>query len=101
MVKSMSRHTFIDADPEIEAETALPDEEVVALERQATLEIALDHLDDRCAAVLRALFLEPENKSYKQIAKELGVAPNTLGPLRSRCLERLKRVLEKLGYETD
>lgn len=97
----MSRHTFVDPDPQIEAEAALPDEEVIALERQAILEVALEHLDSRCAALLRALFFEPENKSYKQIAKDLGVAANTLGPLRSRCLERLRKVLEELGYETD
>jgi len=101
MVKQMSRHTFIDPDPQIEAGAALPDEEIVALERQAILEVALNQLDGRCAAVLRALFFEPENKSYKQIAKDLGIAANTLGPLRSRCLERLKNVLEELGYETD
>ena len=101
MVKQMSRHTFVDPDPHIEANGALPDEEVAALEHQAILEVALDQLDGRCAAVLRALFFEPENKSYKQIAKDLGVAPNTLGPLRSRCLERLRKVLQELGYEMD
>jgi RNA polymerase sigma factor (sigma-70 family) len=101
MIKLMSRHTFVDPDPEVKAETVLPDEEMAALERQAILEIALDRLDGRCAELLRALFFAPEAKSYREIAKGLGIAPNTLGPLRSRCLERLRKVLEELGYETD
>lgn len=79
----------------------LPDEEVLALERQAVLEAALQELDPRCRKVLAALFLSPENESYGDIARGLGLATNTLGPLRSRCLKKLQAVLKKMGYAPD
>ena len=78
-----------------------PDEEVLALERQAILEAALRELDPRCREVLAALFFSPENKSYDNIARGLGLAANTLGPLRSRCLKKLKGILKKMGYALD
>ncbi len=79
----------------------LPDEEVLALERQAVLEAALEKLDPRCRKVLAELFLSPENKSYSDIARSLGLATNTLGPLRSRCLKKLQVILKKMGYALD
>jgi len=79
----------------------LPDEEILALERQAILEAALKELNPRCRQVLAALFLEPESKSYGAIARSLGLSANTLGPLRSRCLKKLQVILNKMGYELD
>jgi len=73
----------------------LPDEKLEELERQAQLEIALRELDTRCQKVLEEFFFAPEEKTYREIARSLGVAANTLGPLRRRCLERLKRIMVK------
>ena len=78
-----------------------PDEEFLLLERRAVLEMALDQLDPRCAKLLRALFLSDEAKSYAQVAKSLGVTGNAFGPLRSRCLKRLRKILEEMGYPLD
>lgn len=79
----------------------LPDEEVLALERQAILESALLQLDPRCRKVLTALFFSPGSNSYGDIARSLGLATNTLGPLRSRCLKKLHAILKKMGYDLD
>jgi RNA polymerase sigma factor (sigma-70 family) len=76
----------------------LPDEELITLERQAQLEIALAELDPRCRQVVEAFFFAPEEQSYDQIAASLGMATNSLGPVRRRCLERLKEILRKNGY---
>ena len=71
------------------------------LERRAVLDLALDQLDPRCAKLLRALFLSDESQSYAEIAKSLGVTANAFGPLRSRCLKRLRKILEEMGYPLD
>lgn len=76
----------------------LPDEELLALEKQAQLESAIAQLEPRCQKLVDAFFFADEEKSYEEIAKSLGIAANSLGPIRRRCLERLKRILEENGY---
>ncbi|NMC42968.1 MAG: sigma-70 family RNA polymerase sigma factor [candidate division Zixibacteria bacterium] len=71
----------------------LPDEALEQLERQAQLEIALKELDPRCRQVVEALFFAPEERSYEEIARDFGLSANSLGPVRRRCLERLKQIL--------
>jgi RNA polymerase sigma factor (sigma-70 family) len=75
-----------------------PEEELILRERQAKLEVAIQALDPVCRELVRAFFFSPEEKTYEQIARSLGYAPNTLGAKRRRCLEKLKRILEQLGY---
>ncbi len=92
------RDARLDPDLQSPRRVSLPDEEVLELERQAMLELALEQLDPRCARLLHSLFFSDEGKSYREIAREIGITPNSLGPLRSRCLKRLGIILEKLGY---
>lgn len=75
----------------------LPDEELIQIERQAHLEMALAELDPRCRQVVELFFFAPEEQSYDQIAESLGMTMNSLGPVRRRCLERLKEILRKNG----
>lgn len=72
----------------------LPDDELLALERQAYLQLALTRLDDRCRRLIEELFLVHPPKSYQEIARTLGLRPNSLGPIRARCLQRLRLILE-------
>jgi RNA polymerase sigma factor (sigma-70 family) len=71
-------------------------EAVVSLyeETQSVL-AALDQLPDRCQRLLRRLFLEPQPPAYRELARELGVPQNSLGPTRMRCLRRLVELLEE------
>lgn len=84
-------HDLVDQSP-------LPDEELIGLERQSQIETAIDQLDPRCRKLVEAFFFAEQEYSYEQIAESLGIAPNSLGPIRRRCLERLKRILEECGY---
>jgi RNA polymerase sigma factor (sigma-70 family) len=58
----------------------------------------LDHglllIGDRCRDLLSALYLDPEQPTYAQVAARLGMAVGSIGPTRIRCLERLRRVLD-------
>lgn len=71
----------------------LPDEELELLERQAHLQNGLARLDERCQHLLRLFFFAPEDFSYDQIASKMGISANSLGPIRQRCLERLRKIL--------
>ncbi len=51
-------------------ETLLPDEELLKIERDAILQLALNQLDDRCRAIVHALFYAPEDKGYGDIAPQ-------------------------------
>ncbi len=84
-------HDLVDQNP-------LPDEELIGLERQSQIETAIGQLDPRCRKLVEAFFFAEQECSYEQIAESLGIAPNSLGPIRRRCLERLKRILEECGY---
>lgn len=95
-----SRQQVEGASPENEP-MRLPDEEVLQLERLAILDIALSRLEPRCRDLLRTLFLAPQTLSYSEIARRLELSPNALGPLRSRCLKRLRKILDDLGYPVD
>lgn len=75
-----------------------PEEELLILERQMQLEIALRELDTPCRTLLTAFFFESEEMKYHEIAVSLGYAPNTLGAKRRRCLDRLRKILQKMGY---
>ena len=59
-------------------------------ERREALCSALGKLPDRHAALMRMLIAEPA-PSYTEIASELGMAVGSIGPIRARCLERLRR----------
>lgn len=76
----------------------LPDEELELLETQAQLEAALRDIDLPCRQLLELFFFADEEFSYEQIAHRMGLAPNTLGAKRRRCLEKLKRILVDQGY---
>jgi RNA polymerase sigma factor (sigma-70 family) len=57
------------------------------------LEHSLSLVDQPCRDLLSALYLEPEEPSYAEVAARLGMAVGSVGPTRIRCLERLRRVL--------
>jgi RNA polymerase sigma factor (sigma-70 family) len=76
----------------------LADEELAALEQRQKLESALERLDSRCAALLTALFLDPDSPSYDSIAADLGIPRNSIGPVRSRCLTKIRSILEAEGW---
>ncbi|MEV7413612.1 sigma-70 family RNA polymerase sigma factor, partial [Streptomyces sp. NPDC089919] len=61
-------------------------------EAQRVLRSAVARLPGRCPELLRAL-LSPRDLTYREIAGELGISQGSLGPVRSRCLGCLRRML--------
>jgi RNA polymerase sigma factor (sigma-70 family) len=78
----------------------LPEDEVLALERQYMVRSALSQLPPKCRGLVDALFSDAvQQESYKQLADRLGVPINSLGPTRARCLTRLRRLLIAAGFD--
>ena len=48
-----------------------------------------------CRELLYALYLEPGQPSYAEVAARLGMAVGSVGPTRIRCLKRLRQVLSE------
>lgn len=71
-----------------------PDETIMHWQRSAQLELALERLDDRCRNLMHAVFFAESGKSYREIARDLGIPLNSLGPTRSRCLKKLRKILD-------
>jgi RNA polymerase sigma factor (sigma-70 family) len=77
----------------------LPEEELLALERQRLVRAAVSKLTGNCRRIIEALFSDTTDElSYRELANGLGVPVNSLGPTRARCLERLRRLLVSSGY---
>jgi len=54
---------------------------------------ALAELGGTCRSLLEALYLDPESPSYAEIAARFGRSIGGIGPLRGRCLEKLRAIL--------
>ncbi len=63
-------------------------------ERWASLGRAVRSLDDRCRRLVLALFFDPVEPSYDRIAQCLCIPKGSIGPTRSRCLAKLRLLLE-------
>ncbi len=66
----------------------------------------LQALDERCRLLLLALYFEQEKASYETLAQRFQLAKNSIGAIRARCLQRLRKNLELLlsedrGQKTD
>ena len=77
----------------------LPEEELLALERQHIVRRAVEQLSETCRRLITTLFSdEPQPTSYQRLADDLRVPMNSLGPTRARCLEKLRRLLVAAGF---
>ncbi len=68
------------------------------LEREQTLRDAIQHLPARCQTMVRLLFFSDPPLAYNEVARRLGLAEGSIGFIRGRCLQKLKRQLEESGF---
>ena len=86
----------IDLAEAMRDESPLPDEQLLILEEQQRVRVAVSQLDERCQTLIRLLFYQREPPSYAEVAKILGVPEGSIGPTRARCLGKLLRLLTKV-----
>ena len=68
------------------------------MEREQMLRDAVARLPPRCREMIRMLFYQQPQMSYRDVAERLGLATGSIGFIRGRCLKRLQRTLEKSGF---
>src|SRR6185312_6019085 len=68
------------------------------VEREQMLREAIAGVPARCAEMVRMLFFESPARPYGEIAKKLGLAVGSIGFIRGRCLEKVRKRLETLGF---
>ncbi|MEU1008648.1 RNA polymerase sigma factor [Streptomyces sp. NPDC088810] len=105
VLKGLARLTLTDdprvldrASEERTPEESLIDSEEAAdrAERVRRLWQELDGLGERCRQLLRVLMASPP-PSYGEISAALGIAVGSIGPLRQRCLRRLRARMNARG----
>jgi RNA polymerase sigma factor (sigma-70 family) len=76
----------------------MPDEHLLRLEEQHKVAIAVAALEERCRKLLTLLFYRPDPASYAEVAATLGIPEGSIGPLRARCLQKLRRILNGMEF---
>ncbi|MBT2444854.1 sigma-70 family RNA polymerase sigma factor [Streptomyces sp. ISL-36] len=69
-----------------------PERSALMAERRSVLRAAVGRTPGHCPRLLTAM-LDPADPTYREIAGELGISQGSLGPMRSRCLGCLRRML--------
>jgi RNA polymerase sigma factor (sigma-70 family) len=78
--------------------TVLPEDLIAQLQREQMVREVISQLPPRCEQMIRMLFFESPPRPYEQIANELGLATGSIGFIRGRCLARMRKQLEKMGF---
>lgn len=85
------------ADDSPLAEDALSD-----LQQLNRLRQSLDRMDERCRTLLTLVFADEDDKlPYEDIAARIGMPVGSIGPTRSRCLQKLRRLVESRSSSGD
>jgi RNA polymerase sigma factor (sigma-70 family) len=98
-IKTGQRERTTDVD--LCADVATCDEPLARLEaaeRAAALARAMERLPDRHRRLMTALFAEPA-PTYAELSARFGIPVGSIGPIRARCLERLRRDDALAGLE--
>ncbi len=67
-------------------------------EQAFSVHAALDRLGGPCRELLIALYFDPREPTYGAIARQLGRSIGGIGPMRARCLARLRTLLEDIEW---
>ncbi len=71
------------------------DESIERWELLQWLDEGLSLISESCRKLLQALYFDPQQPSYAEVAKRLNMPVGSVGPTRARCLQRLKRALDE------
>jgi RNA polymerase sigma factor (sigma-70 family) len=89
-----------DAEPDLpEPETpAIAESLVQQTQEEQMLREAMAALTPQCRRLVELLCFEIPSRPYTAVAAELGLAVGSIGFTRQKCIERLRRQLEELGF---
>jgi RNA polymerase sigma factor (sigma-70 family) len=88
-----------DGQPELAvALEEIPESRLYELQREDALRVALRSLSPRCDRLVKMLFFESPVRPYEEIAQSLDLAIGSIGSIRRRCLDNLRKTLEEGGF---
>jgi RNA polymerase sigma factor (sigma-70 family) len=89
-----------DAEPDLpEPETPAMAEFVVQqTQEEQLLRDAMASLSAQCRQLVQLLFYESPSRPYSEVAAQLGLAIGSVGFTRQKCIDRLRRRLDDLGF---
>lgn len=107
-IRRVGRHETLDAGDEDDDRPALherladdsprAEEQLAELQSLDLLRHSLDKLDERCRELLLLTFrADDEALDYDTIATRMNMPRGSLGPTRSRCLGKLRRLFDDAG----
>jgi len=94
-LSELAEQTAAHAEPLLGETPPPPEDTLLALDRTHRMYQAMQLLPERCRSLLELLFYHDPPCSYAEINARLGIAPNSIGSARARCLEKLRKILEK------
>jgi RNA polymerase sigma factor (sigma-70 family) len=89
-----------DAEPDLPEPETPPIAETILQQTQEEqmLREAMGVLSPQCRRLVELLFFETPARPYADVAKELGLAVGSIGFTRQKCIDRLRRQLDELGF---
>ena len=93
MLRAADRATgdrVLDAENIPDTYKATAEQELLTAERHATLREAFTRLPPGCQQLLALLIADPP-VPYAEISARLGISVGSIGPMRGRCLDKLRR----------
>jgi RNA polymerase sigma factor (sigma-70 family) len=96
--KSRKIESVSEAEADVPDQRALIAEKRELLEQEEMLRHATAQLPPRCQEIIQLLFYSDPPLAYADLARHLGLAEGSIGFIRGRCLERLRKQLSKMGF---
>ena len=69
---------------------------IAEAEREQGLREAMSELPARCRRLIEMLFFEEPSRAYRDVAETLGIAVGSIGFIRQRCLDKMRKKVEDL-----
>ncbi len=71
------------------------DEMLIELEQQHLIRTALTRLEEPCSQIISMLYMNDPAASYQEVAEAIGVGQTSISPMRTRCLKKLEKLLDR------
>jgi RNA polymerase sigma factor (sigma-70 family) len=81
----------------LDEDVPLPSEELESAEQRQLVREAVFSLSERCRGMVDMLFLTDPPIPYNEVAAHFGLASGSIGFIRARCLQKLRKALEAVG----
>jgi len=96
---TIQRYSDTELQKEMQSDEAakVPEELVAQIEREQIVRDSVSELPTNCKRVIELLFYSA-TLSYNDLAAALETPKGSIGPIRMRCLEKLRRLLEEKGF---